>query len=172
VVDPTLTVFEGLFTARAGKIAPSYAMIADRFPPQVRRYLLTGGLPVTEANDQKYRDSFQRMLDLIGALHKAGVTIVAGTDGLAGFTLHRELELYVDAGIPPVEVLRMATLTPAQILKRDKDLGTIEPGKLADFILVDGDPTKNIRDIRKVVKVVKDGLVFEPAELYAEVGVK
>jgi len=172
VVDPTVTVFEGLFTARAGKIAPSYAMIADRFPPQVRRYLLTGGLPLTEANDQKYRDSFQRMLDLIGALHKAGVTIVAGTDGLAGFTLHRELELYVDAGIPPVEVLRMATLTPAQILKRDKDLGTIEPGKLADFILVDGDPTKNIRDIRKVVKVVKDGLVFEPAELYAEVGVK
>ena len=66
----------------------------------------------------------------------------------------------------------MATLTPAQILKRDQDLGTIEPGKLADFILVDGDPTKNIRDIRKVVKVVKDGVVFEPSELYAEVGVK
>jgi imidazolonepropionase-like amidohydrolase len=152
-------------------MSPTYAMVAERFPPQVRRYFLTGGLPVTEANDQRYRDSFRRMLDLVGELHKSGVTIVAGTDGLAGFTLHRELELYVQAGIPAVDVLRMVTLTPAEILKRDKDLGTIEPGKLADFILVDGDPTQNISDIRKVVRVVKDGLVFEPAELYREVGV-
>ncbi len=171
VVDPTVAVFEGMFTARAGMLSPSFAMVAERFPPQVRRYFLTGGLPVTEANDQRYRDSYRRMLDFVGELHKAGVTIVAGTDGLAGFTLHRELELYVQAGIPPVDVLRMATLTPAEILKRDKDLGTIEAGKLADFILVDGDPTQNISDIRKVVRVVKDGLVFDPVGLYAEVGV-
>lgn len=171
VVDPTVAGFEGMFTARAGVVSPPYAMVADRFPPQVRRYFLTGGLPVPEGMDERYRASFRKMVDLIGALHRAGVTIVAGTDDIAGFTLHRELELYVQAGIPPAEVLRIATLVPAQVLKREKDLGTIEPGKLADFIIVDGDPTKNISDIRKVRWVVKDGKVFEPRAIYAELGV-
>jgi imidazolonepropionase-like amidohydrolase len=171
VVDPTATAFEGMFTARAGSLSPSYAAIADRLPPQMRRYLLTGGLPVTEETDERYRASFARMLEMIGALHRAGVTIVAGTDDLAGFALHRELENYVRAGIPPAEVLRIATLVPAQVLKREKDLGTIEPGKLADFIIVDGDPTKNISDIRKVVRVVKDGRVYDPKAIYRELGV-
>jgi len=172
VVDPTVTVFEGMFTARAGSLSPSYAMVADRFPPPVRRYFVTGGLPVPEGMDERYRASFAKMLELVGELHRAGVTIVAGTDGLAGFTLHRELENYVRAGISPVEVLRIATLVPAQVLKRDTDLGTIEVGKLADFILVDGDPTTNISDIRRIVKVVKDGKVFDPAEIYRELGVR
>lgn len=172
VVDPTAAVFESMFTSRMGQLSPSYAMVADRFPPQVRRYFLTGGLPVPEGMDERYRASFRKMLDFIGALHRNGVTIVAGTDGLAGFTLHRELELYVQAGLTPAEVLRIATLTAAQVAKQDHDLGTIEPGKLADFILVDGDPTRNISDIRKVVRVVKDGKVYEPREIYAEMGIR
>ena len=172
VVDPTLTVFEGLFTSRLGQLSPSYAMIAERMPPQVRRYFLTGGLPVPEGMDQRYRASFRRMLDFIAELHRSGVTIVAGTDGLSGFTLHRELELYEQAGIAPKDVLRIATLTAAEVTKRDRDLGTIEPGKLADFILVDGDPTVNISDIRRITTVVKDGKVFRPREIYAELGIR
>lgn len=172
VVDPTLSIFEELFTARAGVVSPGYAMVADRFPPQVRRGYLAGGLPVPEGMDERYRASFRKMLDLVAELHRSGVTIVAGTDALPGFALHRELELYAQAGIPNAEVLRIATLTPAQILKRDRDLGTIEPGKLADFILVDGDPTQNMSDIRKIVTVVKDGMVFDPKALYGEVGVR
>lgn len=172
VIDPTVAIFENMFTARAGSVSPVYAMIADRLPPQERRYVLRGGLPVPEGMDERYRASYAKMLELIAALHRAGVTIVAGTDSLAGFTLHRELELYVQAGIPPAEVLRIATLVPAQVLKRDQDLGTIEPGKLADFIIVDGDPTKNISDIRKVRHVVKDGKVYDPASIYRELGVK
>ncbi|HEX6086489.1 MAG TPA: amidohydrolase family protein [Thermoanaerobaculia bacterium] len=171
VVDPTVTVFEGMFTARKGELEPSYAMIAERMPPQVRRWFLVGGLPVPEGMDERYRASYQRMLDFVAELHRSGVTIVAGTDGLAGFTLHRELENYVRAGISPADALRIATLVPAQVLKRDADLGTIEPGKLADFIIVDGDPTRNISDIRKVVRVVKDGKVFDPAAIYRELGV-
>lgn len=171
VADPTLSVFENMFTARNGTLSPSYAMIADRMPPQVRRYFLSGGLPVPEGMDERYRASFRHMLAFVGELHRSGVTIVAGTDGLAGFTLHRELELYAQAGIPNADVLRIATLVPAQILKREKDLGTIEPGKLADFIIVDGNPLANISDIRRVVRVVKDGNVFEPAEIYRELGV-
>ncbi|MEA2462679.1 MAG: hypothetical protein QOJ98_426 [Acidobacteriota bacterium] len=172
VVDPTVAIFENMFTARAGTMAEGYAMVADRFPPQVRRQYLSGGLPVPEGMDEKYRASFRRMLDLVAELHRSGVTIVAGTDALPGFSLHRELELYVQAGIPNADVLRIATLTPAQILKRDRDLGTIEPGKLADFIIVDGDPTQNMSDIRRIVTVVKDGLVFDPDALYAAVGVR
>lgn len=172
VVDPTVSVFEDMFTARTGHFSPSYAMIADRFPPQVRRYLLTGGLPVPEGMDERFRASFKRMVEMVGALHKAGVTVVAGTDGLAGFTLHRELELYVQGGISPKDALRIATLTAAQVAKRDQDLGTIEPGKLADFILVDGDPTQNISDIRRVVTVVKDGKVFDPKAIYGELGIR
>lgn len=172
VVDPTVTVFEGMFTSRLGTVSPSFAMIADRLPPQPRRWFVTGGLPVPEGMDERYRASFRKMLDMIGALHANGVTIVAGTDGLAGFTLHRELELYVQAGIAPKDVLRIATLTAAEVAKRDKDLGTLEPGKLADFILVDGDPTQNISDIRRVTTVVKDGKVFRPAEIYGELGIR
>ena len=171
VVDPTVTVFEGMFTARKGQVDPSYAAIVERMPPQVRRWLLTGGLPVPEGMDERYRASHARMLDFVNELHRSGVTIVAGTDGMAGFTLHRELENYVRAGIPATDALRIATLVPAQVLKREQDLGTIEPGKLADFIIVDGDPTKNISDIRKVVRVVKDGRVFDPKAIYREVGV-
>lgn len=171
VVDPTVTIFEGMFTARKGELDPSYAMIADRMPPQVRRWFLAGGLAVPEGMDERYRASHQRMLDLVAELHRSGVTIVAGTDGLPGFTLHRELENYVRAGIPPADVLRIATLVPAQVLERDADLGTIEPGKLADFIIVDGDPTRNISDIRRVVAVVKDGRVFDPKAIYRELGV-
>lgn len=171
VVDPTLTVFEGMFTSRAGVMAPSYAMVAERFPPQARRYFLTGGLPVPEGMDERYKKSFAKMLELVAELHRAGVMVVAGTDALAGFSLHRELELYAQAGISNADVLRLATLTPAEILKRDKDLGTIEVGKLADLIVIDGDPLANISDIRKVVKVVKGGKVFEPVELYRELGV-
>ena len=96
----------------------------------------------------------------------------AGTDSIAGATLHRELENYVALGIPAPEVLRIATLGAARVMKLDGDLGTIAPGKLADLILVDGDPTRKISDIRRVVLTVKDGMVYDPAELYRTLGVK
>ncbi len=75
------------------------------------------------------------------------------------------------AGIPPAQVLQNATLNAARIMSIDKELGSIAPGKLADLVLVDGDPTKNISDIRKTVLVVKDGVLYNPAELYTELGV-
>jgi imidazolonepropionase-like amidohydrolase len=171
VIDPTLSIFEHMFTARTGVISPTYATVAHRMPPQVRRNFLSGGLPVPERMDARYRASFQHMLDFVGLLHRSGVRIVAGTDALAGFSLHRELELYAKAGIPNADVLRIATLVPAQILNREKDLGTIEAGKLADFILVAGNPLERMSDIRRIAIVVKDGKVYRPAEIYRELGV-
>ncbi len=171
VIDPTLGVFEGSYVARRGMISPGYAAIADRLPPQVRRGLLTGGLPVAEGKDQTYRDSFANMLRLVRKLYDAGVPIVAGTDGFSGFALHRELELYVEAGIPPPEVLRIATLGAATVMHRGDRLGSIAPGKLADLIIVDGDPTVHISDIRRVRTVIKDGNVFDAASVAAAIGV-
>jgi Amidohydrolase family len=172
VIDPTLSIFEGMFVSRKGTMSPSYAAIADRLPPQVRRGFLSGGLPVPEGMDQRYRDSFRNMLAMVKALYDNHVPIVAGTDAMAGFSLHRELELYVQAGIPPAQVLRIATLGAASVMKHDDVLGSIAPGKLADLDIIDGDPSTNISDVRKVVTVIKDGKVYDAKAVAAEIGVR
>ncbi|HTM57299.1 MAG TPA: amidohydrolase family protein, partial [Candidatus Udaeobacter sp.] len=172
VLDPTLGVFEGLFTDRPGEISHTIGITGDRLPIQVRRGFTTGGLAVPPGMDARYRDSFQRMLEMTKALHEGGVTIVAGTDGMAGFMLHRELELYVRAGLTPAEVLQIATLSAARVMKRDADLGSIAPGKLADVILVDGNPDQRIEDIRKVELVMKDGTLYRTRDLDEALGVR
>jgi imidazolonepropionase-like amidohydrolase len=171
VVDPTLSIFEGMFDDRPGTMAQGYAPVADNMPAQVRRGFLYGGLQVPPGQDQRYQDSFQRMLDMAKTFYDSGVPIVAGTDSLAGFTLHRELELYVKAGIPAPKVLQIATLGAARVVKRDSELGSIAPGKLADVILVEGDPAAHISDIRRVRTVVKDGVVYQVADMDKALGV-
>lgn len=172
VVDPTVNIFEGMFTDRPGKISTGFAPVADRLPPQVKRSLLAGGLPVPESKDARYRESAKALLRMVKMLYDAGVPIVAGTDSTPGFALHRELELYVEAGIPANEVLRIATIGAARVMKRDGDLGSIAPGNLADLILVDGNPTERISDIRRVSLVIKDGTVYKTAALYKSIGVR
>ena len=170
VIDPTLGVFEGLFTDRPGTVSSVFAEIADRFPAQIRRGFLTGGLPVPEGKDARYRAAFTRMLAFTKLLHDSGVQIVAGTDGLAGFQLPHELELYVDAGIPAPAVLQLATLGAARVMKHDNELGSIDVGKLADLIIIDGDPTTDIHALRRVTSVIKDGLLFDPREIESAIG--
>lgn len=171
VLDPTVTVFYTMFTRQPGTVGPGYAPIAHRLPPQVRRSLLTGGLPIPQDSQQQYRDSADAMLRMIKVLYDSGITLVAGTDDLPGFTLHRELEMYVQAGISAPETLRIATLNGAKVLQRESDLGSIAPGKLADMIVVDGDPARRISDIRNTDLVVKDGKVYEVGALYRSIGV-
>ena len=171
-VDPTLGAFETLFLDRPGVVGPGMAAVADRMPPQVRRSLLEGGLPVPAGSEARYEGALPQMQRMLLALRAAGVKFVAGTDGLPGFTLPRELELYVAAGIPPAEVLRIATLDAARHVGRDGELGSITPGKLADMILVDGDPSRNIGDVRHVRLVVKDGAIFDPDALCRALGIE
>jgi hypothetical protein len=172
VVDPTLNAFIDMFVARPGEPAPSLAEVADRLPPQVRRGALGGGLPVPDGMDQRYRDSSDAMSKMLKILYDAGVPIVAGTDALAGFTLHSELETYVAAGIPAPKVLQLATLGAARVMKRDAESGSIAPGKAADLILVDGDPASRIADIRRVTTVIKGGSVYDAGALYGALGVR
>lgn len=165
VVDPTLSAFEGLLVARPGEPDPVLSAVEHRFPATVRRGLRGGGLPVPAGMDQRYRDSFAAMMTLTRMMDSAGVTIVPGTDGMAGFTLQHELELYARAGIPAPRVLQIATLVSARVARRADRLGSIAPGKLADVILIDGDPARRISDIRNVHLVIKDGVLYDPAAL-------
>jgi imidazolonepropionase-like amidohydrolase len=172
VSDPTVSIFEEMFVGRPGTVSPGYAAVADRLPVQVRRGLLTGGLPVPEGSDQRYRDSFRAMLGMVRRLEAEGIPIVAGTDSLAGFTLDRELELYVEAGIPAPRVLQIATLGAARVMKRDAELGVIARGKLADLVLVEGDPSARISDVRRVVTVVKNGVIYDPDAISRALGIR
>ncbi len=171
-LDPTLSIFEDMFLTRAGEIPRGFQPIAKRLPPQVRRGLLSSGLTPPPGMDERYRKSFAKMVELVGMMYRAGIPIEAGTDSMAGFSYHRELELDVMAGIPPEKVLQDATLNSARIMNLDRDLGSIAPGKLADLTLVDGDPVANISDVRKTALVVKDGVLYRPAELYSTLGVE
>lgn len=170
VVDPTLNIFESMFTDRPGTASAGYRAIEGRLPPAVRRGLYAGGLPVPEGMDETYRASFRAMSAMLRKLHAAGVTLVPGTDAPAGFALHRELELWVEAGIPAAEVLRMATLGSARVAGRGADLGSVVPGKLADLALVPGDPTADVSALRRVRTVVRGGTVYEAAALQAALG--
>jgi imidazolonepropionase-like amidohydrolase len=170
-VDLTLNIFEGMFTGRPGQPAPEFAPLLERLPAQVRRQAFTGGLPVTAANDQRYRDSYAALLRMTKKLFDAGVPILVGTDSMAGVMLHRELELEVRAGIPPARALQNATLVAARVLRQDGEFGSIRVGKRADLLLVEGDPATNISDIRRGRLVLKSGVLYDPAQLYAAVGV-
>ena len=172
VHDTTLATFEGMFTQRQGELAPGYVSIANHLPPAVQRGLRQNSMDVTAANVDRYRASYAKMLEVVGRLYRAGVPLVAGTDDTAGFTLHRELELYVKAGIPPAEALHIATWNGAEYTGQLERLGSVSPGKRADLLLVDGDPTRNISDIRHIALVLKDGVAYYPAEIYEAIGIE
>jgi imidazolonepropionase-like amidohydrolase len=171
-LDPTLSIFESMFLDRPGVMAVGFRTVADRLPVQIRRGFMAGNLPVPPGMDERYKASWKKMLALIRELYVAGVPIEAGTDSMPGFALHRELELDAEAGIPAPEVLRLATLGAARIMGFEHQLGSLRPGKLADVVLIDGDPAARIADVRKAVLTVKDGVVYRPAELYGELGVR
>ena len=171
IIDSTATIFEGMFLNKAGEIDPSYLAIADNMPADVRRGFLAGDLDINEDNEKAYAKSADATLRLIKKLFDAGIRLVPGTDAIAGFTLHRELELYVKAGIPNAEVLKIATVNSARIAGQT-NVGSIEIGQTADLILLEGNPLENISDIRKVSLVMKGERLYRPAKLYRSIGIK
>lgn len=171
VLDPTLNVFEGLFCGDSAAVSPGLEELAPRLPPEIRRHTLSEALAVPKGQEAAYKEAFPAMLRLLKALHEAGVRIIPGTDSLPGYELHHELELYVRAGISAPEVLRMATLTSAQVIGADRERGVIAPGKIADLILVQGDPSEHIEDLHHITLVMKDGHEFTPRKIEQALGI-
>ena len=171
VVDPTVTIFDGMFRHRSGELNPSYAMIADHMPPSVRRGMLAGRMDINDSNAPRYARSADALLEMIAKLHQQGITLVAGTDAMPGFTLHRELELYHRAGISTTDVLKIATLDSARVAGVADRTGSISEGKQADFVLLAGNPLQDINAIRKPVAVFKGDRWFDPALLYEAIGI-
>jgi imidazolonepropionase-like amidohydrolase len=150
-------VWEPLMTSDGSTISPEYAPFADIAPPSVARGWKIGGYPLFEnLTRADFRKSFDKMVALVGRLHRAGVPIVAGTDGY-GLELVRELELYQQAGLTNAEALQTATIIPARMTGMDGRVGSITRGKTADLILVDGDVSKNLHNLHYVQTVFLDG---------------
>lgn len=171
-LDLTLGTFEPMFVARPGVASPDFAPILSRLPAQVQRGAYNGGLSAPGDKDVLYKKSYAAMLAMAGRLYREGVPILAGTDATAGFALHRELELEVQVGIPPGKALQIATWNAASLLKQEAELGSIEAGKRADMLLVEGDPLRNISDVRRCRLVFKNGVVYRSDAVYAAVGVQ
>lgn len=168
-VDPTLVTFENMFTGYKGEMTPWMRPWADRLPAAVVRGGRSGGRASTPKERAKYTASFTRMKQMLKLLHEAGVPIVAGTDSDALLYV-RELELYVEAGIAPADVLYIATLGAARVMGQDHEVGSIAVGRRADLILVEGDPLVNIGDLRRTRLIVKGGALYDADALAAAAG--
>ncbi|HVU54574.1 MAG TPA: amidohydrolase family protein [Puia sp.] len=168
VLDPTVGVFEMVFRNTKDDITqmePAFYSL----PLPLQALFKNMGMPPATA--PRFKPILESMSKIVKAMYDQGIPIVAGTDmGFPGYSLDRELELYVAAGLTPLEAIQTATLTPARVMKLDKVSGTITPGLRADLIIVEGDPLMQIRDIRNVRTVVKDGQVYDPVTLHGLAG--
>jgi imidazolonepropionase-like amidohydrolase len=170
VIDPTIATLE-LQVRTFNTPIPSFEPGMAKVAPQMIEHLNNIGYPPIAAS--QIRKAMNQLIGIIRALHKAGIPIVAGTDvTIPGHSLHRELELYVKAGFTPLEAIQSATIVPARVMKLDKEVGTIEAGKRADLIIVDGDPLESISNIRKVKTVVANGRVYACAALWQSIDFK
>ncbi|HLH09059.1 MAG TPA: amidohydrolase family protein [Terriglobales bacterium] len=159
--DPTLVVAESLFVPENGDLSPAYAPYVGTLPPATERGFRQGGFAVPkDLTREDYRKSFAKLSQLVTMMHKEGIPIVAGTDG-SGLELVRELELYVNAGFTTSEALATATIAPAHMLGVDKTTGSITVGKAADLLLVEGDPSQRIGDLRNTRIVMMGGKLMD-----------
>ncbi|WP_369059519.1 amidohydrolase family protein [Caulobacter sp. 73W] len=172
-LDTTAVILERLMLSRGGQVNAGDAPYLDHVPIGYQRYRKRGFVTLKHPHDdERYQGGFTRVLEVLKLLDDKDVQLLPGTDDGTGFTLHRELELYVKAGIPAAKALRLATLDCETYFGRDQQLGTIERGKLADFLLVAGDPTKDISKIRQVRMTMVGGVAYYPSEIYQHFSIK
>jgi hypothetical protein len=172
-LDTTAVIVERLMLSRAGEVAAGDSDYLSHMPIGYQRYRKRSFVQLKDAaEDKAYRDGFAKVLDVMRMLHRNGIRMLPGTDDSTGFTVQREVELYTMAGMSPAEALRAATLDCALYLHRDDELGTIERGKLADMVLVAGDPTRDISAIKRPRMVLKGGAIYFPSEIYEALGIK
>jgi hypothetical protein len=166
ILDPTVALFETfLNTKPLSELEPGI----DHVPPQLREALDTP--PATGDKAAIANARWQAVIATLRALHAAGIPMVAGTDqAIPGYSLHREMELYVEAGFTPLEALQAATIVAARALGVEKESGTLEVGKRGDVLLLNADPLVDIHNTRAVWRTVAAGAVYDPAPLWQSVG--
>jgi hypothetical protein len=168
-VDPTLVVFRNMILLNDLPEIHDHRDVASA-PRRMRDYWHSyrqESALATETRDVR-RSEFRKYQELTGLLHQAGVPLLVGTDTPEPFvppgaSLHQELELLVASGVPPADALTAATLHNARAMNQQDRLGTVEPGKLADLLILNADPTRDIRNTRQIFAVVRGGLVCDPA---------
>ena len=136
---------------------------------QLKQALFGADTPQQRA---EYIAAYGKIVETLSEMHRKGILLIPGTDTGGAFTYHRELELFGQLGMSPADVLSRATLEMAAYLGQDQQLGSIERGKLADFFLVPGDPTRDLKAIKAIRMVVKDGAFYYPPEIYPRLGIK
>jgi enamidase len=168
----TLTVFE---TFTPGRPMPPGL---DVLLPQLKQQFEAAYQGTAQSAQSVYTALFPKALKLERAFARAGGTLIAGTDPtggggvIPGYSNQRQLELLVEEGFTPVEAIRIGTFNGARFMGREARIGSIAAGKQADLVVIDGDPSKTIADVRKVVTVFKQGVGFDPAKLIASVSGK
>ncbi|WP_036385583.1 amidohydrolase family protein [Muricauda sp. MAR_2010_75] len=170
--DPTLAIHEMLMLSRNGEVTPGAVDYVDHMPPNEQRSLKVALAQIAdEEEDKAYREAYAKIVETLKMMKDKGIFIVAGTDLGGAFNLHRELELYHEQlGYTPAELLKLASYDMAKYLGKE-DLGSIEPGKLADFFLVPGNPVEDIKAIKTIALVSRGGTFYYPTEVYPAFGI-
>lgn len=169
-VDPTLGVLRHLWTDENGQLRTAYRPVAHMLPFQALRSLSTGGLAPEAGQDRAQAlRAFDKLAALVPELYRRGIAVVAGSDG-SGLELVFELELYVQAGLSPAEALATATIIPATSFGLGAETGAIRPGLLAELVLVAGDPSRNVGDLRNVEFVVTQDRLMAARDLRRAAG--
>jgi imidazolonepropionase-like amidohydrolase len=171
-MDPTLAIHEVLMKARNGEVREGTKDFIDHMPPNTQRgYKVALANVASPQEDKAYRAGYDKIVATLKMMKDKGILIVPGTDLGGAFMYHRELELYQQLGYTPAELLKLATYDMAQYLG-DKDLGSIAPGKLADFFLIPGNPVKDLKAIKTISMVSRGGTFYFPTEVYPAFGIK
>lgn len=171
-LDPTAVTLELLMKSRDGIVSPAVAGYFDHLPVGVQRRRRQGIAPIkSPADAAAYDGSFETIKQLLRELDQRGVTLLPGTDDATGLSLHRELQIYAEAGIPAAKVLSIGTLGADRYMHRDQSYGSVEKGKFADFVLLDGNPLEDMSALDRMAMVVRGGTVYFPSEIWSEVGV-
>jgi imidazolonepropionase-like amidohydrolase len=172
-VEPTIAIHENLLLNQDGQVPAGSADVIANLPIGVQRDAKRAWSDMSAPGDaEAYRLAYGKILDTLRRMKDRGVLLVPGTDLGGSFNFHRELELFGQLGYTPAEVLKLATFDMARYLGQEQSTGSIERGKLADFFLVPGDPTADLREIKRIRAVVKDGVVYYPSEIYPEFGIR
>lgn len=170
VIDPTMALMELILHTTDVPVA-TFEPGITKVAPELAGPLNNTGQPPAAAPQAKA--TYDVWMSTISAMHRAGIPIIAGTDqAVPGYSLHREIELYVKAGFTPMEAIQAATIVPARIMHVDKEVGTVEMGKRADLILVEGNPIESISALRNVKWIVAAGRLYNAPDLWKSVGFK